>query len=431
MNPAPAHAILPSHDSLSLDQALQALALAGALALNQPIEHPGRAARLAMRLARAAGASDTACLHARMVAQLRWSGRMATAARAQREVAGDLAALMGLPSQVELALRGSEVAELACYATLAGDLDILVRIHGTEQALAIVRRKAGLRYPPALVELADQQLRAWLDQLEDEAAEPPATAFLPMSVPLTVVADTVELKLPWLAGYAREVARVAAHAAQAMGVPDAQSRSLTRAALLHGLGRAAIANTVWDRPGKLNTADWEAVRRSPYWTARMLARIPGMEADALLASQAYERLDGSGYFRSLRRDALDLPQRLLAASAAFVALRSPRPWRAAHQHGAAVAILDAQASGGRLDRDAVAAVAAVPARLPVSAHALLGARELEVLRRLCRGESIRAMGRALRITPGAVRIHIDSIFAALACQSRPAATLKALGLGLL
>jgi HD-GYP domain-containing protein (c-di-GMP phosphodiesterase class II) len=206
---------------------------------------------------------------------------------------------------------------------------------------------------------------------------------------------------------------------------------MSRAALLHGLGRTAVPAAVWERRAKLGAADWEAVRRAPYWTARAGAHIPGLEADALLASQAYERLDGSGYFRSLKPDALDQSQRLLAATVAWVALRSPRPWRAAHPHRAASAILEAQASSGRLDRDAAATVVAAPARVPVGTHGMLGAREIEVLQRFCRGESSREMGRALRITPGAVRTHVDRIVEALACQSRPAATLKALALGLL
>jgi len=38
----------------------------------------------------------------------------------------------------------------------------------------------------------------------------------------------------------------------------------------------------------------------------------------------YERLDGSGYFRSLGADSLGPPQRLLAAATVHVALRTNR-----------------------------------------------------------------------------------------------------------
>ena len=129
---------LHGHDSVTLVQALRILASAGDLAMGQPPGHSERAARLAQRLARAAGADDTQALHARLVAQLRWSGSLATApgfaalpggdiggrralladpfaprayrgsallAATHAEVAGELAAMLGLPAPVEDALR--------------------------------------------------------------------------------------------------------------------------------------------------------------------------------------------------------------------------------------------------------------------------------------------------------------------------------------
>ena len=66
-------------------------------------------------------------------------------------------------------------------------------------------------------------------------------------------------------------------------------------------------------------------------------RSPG--GAAALASYAYERLDGSGYFRGVRVPALSLEARVLAASLAWVALRSPRPWRASMTDEAAIQIM--------------------------------------------------------------------------------------------
>lgn len=469
MNPAPA--TNPPLPSVTLGQAMQALAIAGDLAMGQPIDHSARAARLAVRIARAAGAGDAACAHAHMVALLRWSGctasapgfaaalgddvagrramlahtlpaaarrrlhKLAPLAEAQCEVAGDLAALLGLPAPVELALRNileradasPAAPDLVWYATLAGDVEILARTHGPDAALAMLKRMAGTRYPAALVELAAAQFDAL-----DAGDAPPAPGFLPVSVPLAVVADAVELKLPWLAGYARQVAQLALRAGEHAGLPDPQLQALARAALLHGLGRAAILNPVWERRAKLGTADWESVRLAPYWTARACARIPGLEGDALLASQVYERLDGSGYFRSLHDDALGLPQRLLAAAAAFVALRSRRPWRAAHDELAATTILDAQAAGGRFDRAAVAAVTEAARDIhPAPADARFSPREREVLKQVCRGASLREAARAMRISTGAVREHLEHILGQLGCASLPAATLKALERGLI
>jgi HD-GYP domain-containing protein (c-di-GMP phosphodiesterase class II) len=190
---------------------------------------------------------------------------------------------------------------------------------------------------------------------------------------------------------------------------------------------------VWERPGKLDQQDWERVRKVPFWTARAGNQVPAIEEEATLASFIYERLDGSGYFRKARGDAVGMQERILATAAAFAALTSPRPWRPAHGEAAAATLLTAQAGAGRFDRRAVEAiVAAARATAPPRPKhdALLSEREVEVLRHISRGDTSREAARALRISPASVRMHVDSIFDKLHASSRPAMTLKALARGL-
>jgi len=491
---SPASASLHGHDTVTLTQAMGLLAIVGDLSMGQPIDASERASRLAARIALAAGGNAAASAHARMVSQLRWSGCTANAAgfatllgddvggrhamlghtltaqQAARladitplaeihcEVSGDIAAMMGLPAAVEHGLRhvfeqydggglpyrlaGDAVPAVVYHVALAGDIDILARVHGLNAALAMITRLGDVKYPAALVAQVLPHAQAWIEGLD--TGEEPALLhdFLPLSVPLTLVADMIELKLPWLAGYSRRVALLVQQAAQLAGLPDADQRSLARAALLHGLGRAAVSNTVWERKGKLGGADWEAIRLVPYWTARAGSRIDGVKAELQLASHVYERLDGSGYFRSLDADTLGMPQRLLAAAAAYVALRSPRPWRAAHEQASTLALLEAQVTGGRLDRAAVDAVLAAadgraaPAAPAIAAtttptRLLLSTREIDVLQRISLGETNKEAARAMRISPSTVRTHVESIFRKLGCSTRAAATLRALTLGLI
>lgn len=486
---SPLGASLHGHDTVTLAQAMGLLAIVGDLSMGQPIDASERAARLAARIALAASGDAAASAHARMVSQLRWSGctanaagfadmvgddvgwrqamlgRTLTAQQAMQvaditplaeihcEISGDIAAMMGLPAPVEHGLRhvfeqfdgsglpyglaGDAVPALVYHVALAGDIEILTRVHGQAAALAMITRLGDVKYPAALVALVVPQAPGWLDALDGDDDLAAAPDFLPLSVPLTLVADMIELKLPWLAGYSRRVALLVQGAAQLAGLPEAGQRSLARAALLHGLGRAAVSNTVWERKGKLGSADWEAVRLVPYWTARAGSRIDGVKADAQLASQIYERLDGSGYFRSFEADTLGMPQRLLAAAAAYVALRSPRPWRAAHEPGATLALLEAQVTGGRFDRAAVDAVLAAadgrvaPVAATTPARALLSAREIDVLQRISLGDSNKEAARAMRISPSTVRTHVESIFRKLGCSTRAAATLRALTQGLI
>lgn len=478
---------MPLDHTVTVDEAVQVLALVGDLSMGQPAGQSLRAAVLSERLARAAGAGEEACGQARLVSLLRWSGCTANAgefsvllgddvagrdallthtlppdapltfasvaplARIHCEVSGEIARAMTLPADVETALRqvwehydgggmperlrAPDIADLVYYANLAGDLDILSRAHGIDQALKMIGALAGRKYPAALAQTLTAHAAAWLDA----ADAPPCPQEPPVQrVPLTIVADMIELKLPWLFGYSRQVAKVAERAALAAGLCADEQRLLGRAALIHGIGRAAVPNTIWQRPGKLGMADWEKVRLAPYWTARAAVQIPTLRAEALLASHVYERADGSGYFRELDGAALGVPQRVLGAAAACAALCMPRPWRAAHTLDEAARILETEAAAGRFDPQAARyviaaandAVAGAPEPAP-QPRRLLSERETAVLRRLSLGESNKEAARELRISPSTVRTHVESIFRKLGCSTRTAATLKGLTLGLI
>jgi HD-GYP domain-containing protein (c-di-GMP phosphodiesterase class II) len=196
----------------------------------------------------------------------------------------------------------------------------------------------------------------------------------------------------------------------------------------------AVPNVIWDRAGKLDANDWDKVHQAPFWTARAASQVPAIQLEATLASFAYERLDGSGYFRKARGEALGMQESVLAVAVAFTALCSARPWRPAHGVAAASTLLTAQAAAGRFDRHAVAAViAAAEARsAPAPARVgLLSARETEVLRHISLGQTSRETARAMKISPANVRAYVDTIFDKLGAASRPAATLKALARGLI
>jgi DNA-binding NarL/FixJ family response regulator len=60
----------------------------------------------------------------------------------------------------------------------------------------------------------------------------------------------------------------------------------------------------------------------------------------------------------------------------------------------------------------------------------LSAREIDVLQRMVRGESNRAIAVALHVSENTVKTHVSHIFAKLAVQSRAEAVVVALRRGL-
>ncbi len=476
--------------------AIRSLAFVGDLSMGQPIDHSPRAAWMAVQLVRAAGGDEVACAQAAAVSLLRWSGCTANApdfaqlfgddvggrkallaarsagsgfraasrgkpsafrslSRIHCEVSATIAAQLGLDETTRFALghlfesydgsgapeglAGDAVPASVYLAAIAGDLDIFGRLYGVEQARALIGQRAGALYPRALTAPAVAHAADWLAALD---ADPGLSgrcslgaAFAGRETPLELLAHVVDLKLPWMTGHSLRVAQLARDAAQTLGLDDASQQRLYRAGLIHGMGRASVPNAVWDTPGPLPRWAWERVRLAPYWTGRAARQIGSLADEAQLASCAYERLDGSGYFREADAGSSTPQARILAAAAAWAALRSARPWREAFSEEQAAAILQADAAAGRLDAQAVRALlrphAAAPRRVPAPSAPLLSERERDVLRWISLGASNKVVAQKLAISPSTVRTHVENAFRKLESSTRAAATLKATQLGLL
>ncbi len=467
--------------------AMLALAFVGDLSKGQPTNHSVRTARLAALLAAADGASEEECEATYCVALLRWSGctanaagfgellgddvagrrSMATAllplfnvprerihplAQIHCEVSGDIAAMLGLPAAVEAGLRHifetyngkgfpgllkhPDVPASVYRVALAGDLEVLSRVHGIEAALTFVGSQGNAKYPDELVQLLSRFAREWLALLDADDSQPfdlPPNA--PAEISLTLVADVIDLKLPWLAGFSRQAAELARATAALQGLGPNILQQLYGAGLIHGIGRAAIPNWIWNTPGRLDASAWEQVRLAPYWTWRAAQQIRSLTPEVNLASHAYERQNGSGYFRSVAEEAFTVPQRTLATAVAWTALRSARPWREPFSKEDASALLRDEAQRGRFDPvivDAVLAAANGQQLKPAPRIAtVLTDRETEVLARISQGESNKEVARSLAVSPSTVRTHVESIFRKLECSTRAAATLKAYTLGII
>lgn len=321
--------------------------------------------------------------------------------------------------------------------------DVTVHLHDSsrEEVRRMVRRRAGGSHDPevtaALLRRSDELFDAiapesvWDAALE---AEPEPRPWLPESRVDEVArafADFTDLKSPYTLGHSSGVAALAERAAAAAGCTTAQMTDVRRAGLLHDLGRVSVSNGIWDKPARLNAAEWERVRLHPYYSERILERSPPLQPLARLAGAHHERLDASGYHRGDPAAMLSLPARVLAAADAYHAMTELRPHRPPLSTREAVHQLTAEAQAGRLDRDAVAAV--LEAAGQVAAHiprrrwpAELTDREVDVLRLAVRGRPNRQIAGELFISEETVRTHVRHLYEKVRCSSRASLALFAM-----
>ena len=340
--------------------------------------------------------------------------------------------------------RGEDIALTSRLVTLADVVEVFHRVGGVEAAMAVARERRGTQFDPDLVDLFCEVAGELFEELDATpsweavmAAEPGLAQPLDegqLDGVLEAMADFTDVKSPYTIGHSRAVADLAFGAAQGVGIPAADATAVRRAGLLHDLGRLGVPNSVWDKGGDLTLTETERVRMHPYLTERALASSPGLARLGALAIQHHERLDGSGYPRGLKGDAVSASGRVLAAADVYRAKTEPRPHRPAASADDAARVLRAEVHAGRLDGDAVEAVlraAGHRARRRREAVAGLTARELDVLRLLARGYSNKQIAHELNISRKTAGNHVEHIYTKLGVSNRALASLFAAQHGLI
>lgn len=347
----------------------------------------------------------------------------------------------GLPN----GLSGDAVKLPVRLVTLAQEAIALMEVHGHDAMKAMIAKRAGGGYEPALAELflahADKLMQGLGEPVDREtilALEPEPHAMVDeegCDRTFLAIADMIDMRMPFTFGHSRAVASLAEAAAKRAGLPAADIRAAKWAAYTHDIGELAVPVSTWMRAGRLTERETDAVHLHPYHGERALAsQSADVRSVAALVLRHHERLDGTGYHRHVKAADLSPAARILAAAEAFQTAREARPHRPAMTDTAAAAKLRAAVKEGKLCGEAVEAVLTIagqPARRASSERlAGLTPREIEVLRLIAAGMTAKEAARELEISPKTADNHIQSLYSKIGVKTRAGAALYALEHGL-
>ncbi len=166
---------------------------------------------------------------------------------------------------------------------------------------------------------------------------------------ITIIAQK---KDPYTAGHQQKVSQLACAIAREMGLSGEQIRVIRIASLLHDVGMLFVPAEYLAKPGKLSEAEFSMIKAHPDTDYQILKTIDFSFDIADIVHQHHERLDGSGYPRGLKGDAICLESRIIAVADVVEAMVSKRPHRPAPGVEAAMKEIE-KGRGGLYDVDAV------------------------------------------------------------------------------
>jgi HD-GYP domain-containing protein (c-di-GMP phosphodiesterase class II) len=335
-------------------------------------------------------------------------------------------------------IKGEAIAPAVQLVNACRDALFFYQLEGAGSAIATLKKRRGGGYGPKIADAFLAQGEGVFSVLGDDSPvervleSEPGSRTLLSSVHLDsaceAMADFVDVKSPFTVNHSRRVSALASAAARSAGLA-ADAKNLERAGLLHELGRTGIAVSIWDKPGRLGSLEWEKVRLAPYYTERILAPSPLLSGIGDVATLNNERLDGSGYYRRLPAPMLPAAARILQAADVFCGMTEDRAYRPAHAPEAAESEINRLVRAGKIDGDAARSIFAAAGGRPPERKVMvagLSEREVEVLRLLARGKTMKTIATELVIAPKTVDRHIQNIYTKIDVSTRAAATLFAL-----
>lgn len=276
-------------------------------------------------------------------------------------------------------LKGAAIPLLARIANLAQTMDIFVGAQGIAATMKMVRDRRKTWFDPQLADLVLKWRKdeAWWSWLRESAPEIEVTSMEP-SDPQRMVnnrgldlvaqsfADIVDAKSPFTYRHSSNVSRWARAIGARFFTDEYELTRLSRAGLLHDVGKLGVSNTILDKNGPLSDEERELVQSHPVHTWEILRRVRVFSDFARMASLHHEKLDGTGYPWGVPAEGLDLQARILVVADIFEALTADRPYRAGMPIEKVLGILNKE-RGAKLDADVLDVLEQVSTEMPLQA----------------------------------------------------------------
>ena len=142
-----------------------------------------------------------------------------------------------------------------------------------------------------------------------------------------VLMQVLHEREPELHDHHAEVARLAAATGNKLGMLPEDVDVMVRAAELHDVGKMAVPDDILNKPGPLDTREFDFIRRHTLVGERILAAAPALQPVARIVRTSHENFDGSGYPDGLSGEEIPVGARIIAVCDAYHAMTTDRVYQ--------------------------------------------------------------------------------------------------------
>lgn len=153
---------------------------------------------------------------------------------------------------------------------------------------------------------------------------------------------------PETAQHAGRVMILAEKLARELKLSEKKIEKIKIASLLHDLGKLAVDAKILLKPGKLDKAEFDEIKRHPHWGSEVIRLVHFLRDIIPVMASHHENYDGSGYPRGLKRSEIPLESRILTVADIYEALTSDRAYRKGYSSKEAMVIMEEE-KGYKLD----------------------------------------------------------------------------------
>jgi diguanylate cyclase (GGDEF)-like protein len=152
--------------------------------------------------------------------------------------------------------------------------------------------------------------------------------------------------------HGQEAADLTTHLCRLVGFAESDLIHIYRGAILHDIGKLAIPDQIYNKPGPLDDLELEMMRKHVELGYQILMPISYLRPALAIPYCHHEKWDGSGYPRRLSKYDIPIEARIFAFVDVWHALTSDRCYRPAWPEDKAIAYIRSQA-GIHFDPDLV------------------------------------------------------------------------------